>query len=139
MYVTRSRANYRHGLNEDAVIDLLNRFGFEQIALETLTVAQQVQLFSAAAIIVGAHGSGLSNLAFCTAGTTVVEFFSPGYLRTDYWMISEALGLHHYYLMGEKFAFAPLRQLMYPSGLTEDILVDVEALKRMMQRLSSVP
>ena len=136
IYVSRSSAKYRHIFNEDAVLNLLSQYGFVSVALETLSVAQQATLFSQAEAIVGAHGSGLANLVFCSPGTTVVEMFSPNYLRTDYWMISQYLQLHHYYLVGESFPFHPLRQLMYPSGLTEDFSVDINALRSLLKKLN---
>ena len=105
------------------------------VALETLSVAQQMTLFSQAEAIVGAHGSGLANLVFCSPGTAVVEMFSPNYLRTDYWMISQYLQLHHYNLGGESFPFHPLRQLMYTSGLTEDFSIDLTALRSLLTQM----
>ncbi len=134
LYISRHKAKYRQVFNEDAVIELLSHFGFVSVALETLSVAEQAQLFAQAEAIVGAHGSGLANLVFCSPGTQVIEFFSPYYLRTDYWMISQHLKLHHYYLVGESFAYHPLRQLMYPSGLTEDFSVDIAALRSLLDQ-----
>ncbi|MGD1865618.1 MAG: glycosyltransferase 61 family protein [Phormidesmis sp.] len=139
LYISRSNAKYRHVFNEDAVVDLLSQCGFVSVALETLSVAQQMTLFSQAEAIVGAHGSGLANLVFCSPGTAVVEMFSPNYLRTDYWMISQYLQLHHYYLVGESFPFHPLRQLMYTSGLTEDFSVDINALRSLLKKLNLMP
>ena len=133
IYVTRARAKYRHVFNEAAVVKLLSQFGFEPIAVETLSVAQQAQLFAESEAIITPHGSGLTNLAFCSPNTTVIEFFSPHYMRTDYWMISQYLQLNHYYLIGESFQCQPLRQLMYPSGLSEDFSVDLSALRALMR------
>ncbi len=139
IYISRSNAKYRHIFNEDAVVALLSQYGFVSVALETLSVAQQATLFSEAEAIIGAHGSGLTNLVFCSPGTVVVELFSPYYLRTDYWMISQYLQLHHYYMVGKRFTFQPLRQLMYPSGLTEDFSVDVNALRSLLKKLNLTP
>ncbi len=133
IYVTRDRAKYRHVFNETAVVKLLNQFGFESVAVETLSVAQQAQLFAEAEAIITPHGSGLTNLAFCSPDTTVIEFFSPHYMRTDYWMISQHLQLNHYYIIGESFQCQPLRQLMYPSGLSEDFSVDLSALRALIR------
>ena len=132
IYVSRKQAKYRQILNEPEVVELLSQFGFVPVVLETLTVAEQAQLFSQAEVIVSSHGSGLANLTFCSPGATVIECFSPHYLRTDYWMISQYLQLSHYYLIGESFACEPLRQLMYPSGLTEDFSVDISALRSLI-------
>lgn len=135
IYISREKAKYRKILNQAAVVELLDQFGFVSIALETMTVDQQAQLFDQAEIVVAPHGSGLANLTFCSPGTTVVECFSPHYLRTDYWMISQYLQLNHYYLVGESFACDSLRQLMYPSELTEDFSVDITALRSLLTQL----
>ncbi|MGC1305936.1 MAG: glycosyltransferase 61 family protein [Phormidesmis sp.] len=133
LYISRANAKYRHILNESAVIERLKPFGFSSVLLETLTVAQQARLFANAEVIVSPHGSGLANLTFCSPNTTVIECFSPHYLRTDYWMISQYLQLKHYYLVGESIACGPLRQLMYPSALTEDFSVDIAALRALLR------
>lgn len=134
IYINRQKAKYRQVFNETAVINLLSNFGFVSVAPETLSVMEQAELFSNAEAVVAPHGSGLANLVFCSPNTTVIEFFSPYYLRTDYWMISQYLQLRHYYLLGESFPFHPLRQLMYPSGLTEDFSVDLSALRSLLQQ-----
>ncbi|MGB3766241.1 MAG: tetratricopeptide repeat protein [Phormidesmis sp.] len=136
LYISRAQAKYRHIFNEPAVIELLSQFDFTSVNLETMTVADQVQLFAQAEIVVAPHGSGLTNLAFCSPSTAVIECFSPHYLRTDYWMISQYLQLNHHYLIGESFACDPLRQLMYPSGLTEDFSVDISALRSLLMQIT---
>jgi hypothetical protein len=42
-----------------------------------VTLAEQVALFGRASAVFGTHGSALANIAFCTAGTAVVEFSLP--------------------------------------------------------------
>lgn len=139
IYVSREQASYRKIFNESDVVEALSHFNFTTVVLETMTVAQQAQLFSQAEIIVSPHGSGLANLTFCSPNTAVIECFSPHYRRTDYWMISQYLQLNHYYLVGEGFACDSLRQLMYASELTEDFFVDIAALRSLLTRLVQDP
>ena len=98
-----------------------------------MSVLEQVAIFVNAEIVVSPHGSGLTNLVFCSPKTKVVELFSPNYLRTDYWMISQQLKLQHYYLVGQNFNCPSLRNLMYQNALTEDILVNIDSLKLILQ------
>ncbi len=135
IYVSRARANYRQVINETEVIARLKKLGFVSVCLEDLSVAEQVNLFAAAQVVVSPHGSSLTNLVFCQPGTAVLELFAPNYVRTDYWMVSQSLQLQHYYLMGEKFACYPIRQLMHQTSLTEDIWVDLEALDLAIQAM----
>jgi capsular polysaccharide biosynthesis protein len=46
------------------------------VYLEEYTFQEQIQLFTDADVVVGAHGSGLCHLIWCTKGTQVVEIFA---------------------------------------------------------------
>jgi len=133
IYVSRARAKNRQLINEQEVNDLLTKSGFITVFLEEMSVLEQVAIFVNAEIVVSPHGSGLTNLVFCSPKTKVVELFSPNYLRTDYWMISQQLKLQHYYLVGQNFNCPSLRNLMYQNALTEDILVNIDSLKLILQ------
>ena len=135
IYISRAHAKYRQVINEDAVMAQLALLGFINVHLERLTVAAQAALFASAQVIIAAHGSSLTNLVFCQAGTQVLEIFAPNYVRTDYWMVSQHLHLQHYYLMGQTFDCDPIRQLMHQNTLTEDILVDLNALHLALQAM----
>ena len=133
VYISRERARARHIINETEVLALLSKYGFQTVFLEEMSIVEQVALFANAKFIVAPHGSGLSNLVFCSPGTTIVELFSPHYLRTDYWILSQQLQLKHYYSVGDSFDCPPLLNLMYQNSLTEDILVNLSSLKLIME------
>jgi len=133
IYISRAKAKNRQLINETEVSLLMAESGFMTLFLEEMSFLEQVAVFANAEMIVAPHGSGLTNLVFCSPDTRVIELFSPNYLRTDYWMISQQLHLQHYYLVGENFSCAALRNLMYQNALTEDILVNIEALKLILQ------
>jgi capsular polysaccharide biosynthesis protein len=135
IYISRSKAHHRRLLNESAVLDCLKAHNFVCIELESLTLVEQVALFAHAKIIVAPHGGGLTNLLFCSPGTTVIEFFAPNYIRHYYWVISQQLGLHHYFVQGETLNCMPIQQLMYPSPLMEDIWIDLQTLNIVLSRL----
>lgn len=100
IYVTRADARQRRVSNEDEVFSFLRGLGFESVQLAGRTMADQARLFADAAAVVAPHGSGLTNLMFCSPGTRVVEFFSPVYVNPCYWAISNAAGLTYYCLIG---------------------------------------
>jgi tetratricopeptide (TPR) repeat protein/capsular polysaccharide biosynthesis protein len=137
IYISRARARGRQVINEQEVIDILETWDFQTFYLEEMSVREQVALFAAAKVIVAAHGSGLTNLVFSNAGTKVIELFSPHYVRTDYWIITQQLQIQHYYLLGNSFDCPPLRHLMYQNALTEDILVDLNSL-RLIMRIANI-
>ena len=135
IYISRGDARYRRILNEEEVIETLSPWGFVVVQLESLSFSQQVALFAQAKVIMGAHGSGLTNIIFCQPGTQVIEWVSPHYNRHYYWVISQYLGLDHYSLTGEGFSCYPLRGLMYQNSLTEDIWINLVSLKRLLELL----
>ncbi|NEQ76619.1 MAG: tetratricopeptide repeat protein [Okeania sp. SIO2C9] len=138
IYISRNKAKYRRVINEEKVIDLLNQYDFISIELETLSVVEQVALFANAKVIVSPHGSGLTNIMFCTPETTVIELVSPNYIKHYYWAIAQKLGLKYYYLVGEEFTYYPIRQIMYPNSLTEDIIINLSKLEKMLSQASII-
>jgi tetratricopeptide (TPR) repeat protein/capsular polysaccharide biosynthesis protein len=134
IYISREKGKNRQIVNESEVSEFLHNQGFKTIFLEEMSVKEQIILFANADIIVAPHGSGLTNLVFCSPDTKIVELFAPNYIRTDYWMISQQLHLEHYYLVGRSFDCLTLRNLMYQNALTEDIWVDIAALKQILQQ-----
>ena len=133
IYISREQASYRRIINETEVVSWLSQWGFVRVELESMSVQQQANLFANAEMIVSAHGSGLTNIMFCCPGTTVIELVSPHYIRHYYWVISQQLKLQHFYIKGEEFGCYPVRQLMYPNPLTEDILISLKSLEKVMK------
>ncbi len=133
IYISRSKARYRRVLNEENVVEVLAESGFVSILPESMSLAEQIAHFSHAEVIVAAHGSGLTNTIFCKSGTKIIELMSPHYISHYYWGSSQYLQLEHYFLAGEAFECYPIRQLMYQNSLTEDILVNLSSLKKMVE------
>mgnify|MGYP000194035461 CR=1 FL=1 len=130
IYISRSQASRRRITNENKLISLLKSLNFTMLTLESMSIAEQVKLFSVAEIIVAPHGAGLTNLAFCNEGTKVIEIFSPNYINICYYAMSNHLGLSYYYLIGEGNAPA---EYVDPHQGDSDIYVDVEKLKQILK------
>lgn len=135
IYISRAKAKHRQVLNETEVMQVLNPYGFVKIELETLSFSQQVTLFARAKVIIAPHGSGLTNILFCSIEVIVIELVSPHYNRHYYWVISQYLGFEHYSLPGDGFICYPIRQLMYQNPLTEDIWVNLANLKKFIGKI----
>ncbi|MEM1170392.1 MAG: tetratricopeptide repeat protein [Cyanobacteria bacterium P01_H01_bin.35] len=133
IYISRNNSRYRRVFNEEEVISKLSQLGFVCIEPESITLTEQIAIFAHAKVIIAAHGSGLTNIMFCRPGTKVIELVSPNYIRHYYWVISQQLGLEHYYLKGEDFTCYPIRQLMYQNPLTEDIIVNLNSLEKVLK------
>ena len=79
IYIDRSDsksniAHLRSVSNEKEIQKFLTDKNFESIKLSDLTFYEQVQLFNNAESIIGLHGSGFANIAFCKANTKIIEF-----------------------------------------------------------------
>lgn len=87
VYVSR-RGSSRSPKGEQALEDALSEEGFVIVRLEEIPWLVQVQLFSNASVIVGIHGAGLANIAFCQAGTKVVEILDESYPNNCFEILS---------------------------------------------------
>ena len=74
LYVSRADATDRRVRNENALMKVLDDYGFERIVPGKKSFAEQVQLFSEAEIVLGPHGAGLTNIVFATE-TVLIELF----------------------------------------------------------------
>ena len=73
IYIQRKAPFGRTFSNDAELQPLLERFGYETIILENLSVKEQVRIVSEAEYIIGGHGAGLSFLVFCHPGTKLIE------------------------------------------------------------------
>jgi tetratricopeptide (TPR) repeat protein len=133
IYITRKLAKSRRIINEDELLALLQPYGFQSVILESMSVAEQAALFAQAEMIISPHGSGLTNLVFCQPGTKVIELFSPNYVYHCYWWISNLVGLDYYYLIGETLSGWHLQHLIYPQSFAEDIMININAVSKILQ------
>jgi len=95
IFISRKDATSRRMLNEDEVFALFEPYGFEQVSMTHMSFIEQVALFHHAKVIVGAHGSSLTNLLFCEPGTKVVEIFQNQF-DSGFWQLSDQRKLDHY-------------------------------------------
>lgn len=74
VFVSRADATIRQVKNREEIQSVLDDFGFETYILSELTVAEQIDLFANAEIVVAPHGAGLTNLVYAK-DVAVVELF----------------------------------------------------------------
>jgi capsular polysaccharide biosynthesis protein len=97
LYVSR-RGHGRRVASEDALQPLLLEYGFENY--DPAEHADQARDFSEAEVVVGAHGAGLANLAFCQPGARVLELVPTDNVYPFYYSLAVAGGLDYGYLAG---------------------------------------
>lgn len=102
IYISRNDSKKRRVLNEQELVPVLKKYGFEIHSLNKLSTEDQIKLFASANFIITPHGAGLANLVYCQRGTKVLEFFPGGYVKHTFYDLSNKCGLDYQYLICEK-------------------------------------
>jgi capsular polysaccharide biosynthesis protein len=101
--MVRRNSGIRRILNELEIEEMLVKRGFTAVSPETLTFAEQIELFSHAEVIVGATGAAFANLIFCKPSTKIIIMI-PAFKHTSYWYwqnMACATGNHVTYVLGK--------------------------------------
>jgi len=101
IYISRKKSKRRKIINEAQIIPILKKRGFHIVHPGEMSVTEQMQLFAEADIIISPHGAELTNLVFCSAGTKVIEIFSPYYLNPCFKNLADLCNLNHTSLIGK--------------------------------------
>lgn len=110
IYISRSDAGKRRVTNEAAIASLLKSRGFEIVRLRELGFRAQAELLASAHTVVGPHGAGLANLAFCRPGTQVLELLpSPRVAPHLFYSLADAAGAQYWFLAGQPAQASGLR------------------------------
>ncbi|WP_400191515.1 glycosyltransferase family 61 protein [Hymenobacter sp. B81] len=125
------RRGRRRVLNEAPVYELLRAHDFEILEDRAYSIDEQIALFQQAGVVVAPHGAGLTNLLWCEPGTRVLEFFYNGYAPNYYHYLTTALQLDYHFLVD--YSAGPAGN--HWTNMSHDMLVDVPALERQLQRL----
>lgn len=98
IYISRRRADKRRIVNEDDIVPVLSKFGFQIICAEDLSFEEQVKTFSRARYIVSNHGAGLTNILFMRDGGRVLELrHHTDRIRNCYFVMTSALDFDYFY------------------------------------------
>lgn len=124
-----SRKGRRRVKNEAEVRAILKKFDFEIVEDVERSIEEQIRLFNEAAIIVGPHGAGFTNILWCQPGTKVFEFFYGGYTPPYFYYLSQLLGLDYSYLVED------INSPEDWSHIGVDLKVDTEVLRKKLQKM----
>ncbi len=127
IYISRSQAQRRRILNEDKVLDYLTPLGYVPFHLENLSFIEQVSLFAQARIVIGLHGAGLTNVAWCPPGARLLEIFPSESIPSYYWVLASQAGVDYYYLLS----------LNSPPLPQDDTVIDLKQFRQAVEHLES--
>ncbi len=102
LYLSRKLASRRKVINENEILEILEKFGFTIFYPEQHCFLEQVAIFNTVKYLVCEHGSGTTNMLFMGNGTSVLELHKnktnelnhPSFL---FWYMAEALGINYYH------------------------------------------
>jgi hypothetical protein len=125
IYISRRQApGGRRILNEDALRRMMETRGFTTYLLESLDIAQQIELFYDATCVVAPHGAGLTNLLFAESAE-VIELHPSASVMPHYYFMARAMG-HRYHGLSANAA-----------GRDSSFEVDIGALARVLDGIES--
>ena len=137
LYISRKSASKRRIINEEVILEILNKYGFETVVMDSLSVIEQASLLANAEAVISAHGANLTNIVFCNSGTKVIEIFSPMYGTSTYFTISNSCNLEYYNLIGKDFdnSQATMTTTKVPNSYwgKKDIYVDKNDLLKLLK------
>jgi len=94
-YISRRKGKKRRLAGEDLLEERLNARGVTILHCEELSFKEQVRIFRGARVVIGTHGAGLSNLAWCEAPCRVIEIFPRNYILDCFAWLSFSLGFDY--------------------------------------------
>src|SRR5205085_9138908 len=96
IFLGRKPSYQRLVLNLDALMPVLQQFGFEIVFAEDLTYTEQVALFRNVRYFVGIHGAGLTNLLHSNiASLRVLEIFSSSMVHASFYRFLKILDVEY--------------------------------------------
>jgi capsular polysaccharide biosynthesis protein len=99
LYVLRDSTAEWQLVNEAEVIALCQRFDFEVVQPDRLSLRDQAALFKSAACVVAVQGAALTNVVFCPAGARLFVLSPANVSDPFYWDLASVRGMGY----GEMF------------------------------------
>lgn len=131
----RRISNVRPLRNEEALATLAVQHGFTVIDPSATPSAED--LFAQADVVVGAHGAGLANLAFCKPGTQVLELLPSAQAFPHYYTLAVVGGLPYSCLIGPSDHEHEPHHPMQPRNSAHPFTIDATDFAASLGRLCS--
>ena len=102
LYISRMHATRRKVVNEQKIIDIVQKYGFTIFYPEKHTFLDQVAIFSQTKYLIGEHGSGITNMLFMPDGASLLELHKDKTNELDhpsplFWYLADALNINYYH------------------------------------------
>jgi hypothetical protein len=100
LYVSRAGNGNRVLANEAEVAARAEAAGFTTVLPASMSVPEQVRMFTEASHIVAPHGAALANLAFCQPGTALCELHMDAYVHQAYRHLAALRRMRYFCVIG---------------------------------------
>jgi len=137
IYVSRNRQIKRKILNEDELILLLDKYGFDTIFFEELDFDGQVNLMAHTKVLLALHGANLTNIFLMQASTTVIELMNKEFNNLTYFNLSSVLNLSYYCVPCETLENG-IEMNTYLEKNNASILVDLINIEKVLKQIFKV-
>jgi capsular polysaccharide biosynthesis protein len=137
IFLSRKRVASRRIVNEAEVMELFFSNEFVEIHPEDYSVSEMAFIVAKASAIASVHGSGLSNLAFISEGTKVLDILAPYHQDPYYWMICNLRKSKYVGLFAEGM-HPPDNADLVKRKVDLDLQIDLEKLKLALHELVGV-
>jgi hypothetical protein len=122
IYVSRSRQFSRRVENEQEILVILERYGFEIIFYEGKSFMEQVKLMRNVSHFVTSHGANMTNTIFLPGSARVLELLNDKKPNFCYWSVNACMGHSYFYQL-------------CPLGAADHIRVDTAELERNLRAI----
>ena len=125
LYLSRKDVARRKIINEDVLIDLLEKEGFEILSLEGATLEEQINIFSQADIVVGPNGAAWGNMVYTHPHCRMVEINTIAWDIPYIENISKIRNQKYTKILTRHFLNEPKPPIFFDIYLTEDAIDQV--------------
>jgi tetratricopeptide (TPR) repeat protein len=73
IFISRAGVDYKKLINEEEIINSLEKFNIEVISPQDHSLTKQVEIFNQAKCIIGPHGTGLTNILWAPPGVKIID------------------------------------------------------------------
>ena len=109
IYISRKKATIRFIVNEQAVIKLVEKYGFKVYHFEDFSFVQQVQIMYHSKYFISIHGAAITNIFFMKSHSSVLELRRKEDTHCNcYFALANALDLNYYYQLNDFEDYKPL-------------------------------
>ncbi|MCG0998823.1 glycosyltransferase family 61 protein [Acetobacter persici] len=126
IYISRRDTAARKICNENELIFALEKLGVKIVQLTGLSVKEQISMFANAALVIGAHGAGISNSLFMQKTSTMLELIQASYQNVGPMRLAQSSGAQY------------VSMLFFQDGEGDSWYVDIDRVCRYIKNMKTL-